>query len=329
METTFELTRWDEKPLGVAYRRWAIASTGLRHLFRTRLFRIILFLAWLAGTVTAIAGFLFSQSITTGGWLESFAANFGPRAEAVASTFTAMVLLFPDIVVHGLFSVLFFWFSNVALFLSLVALTVVVPHLIAHDRASSALTIYLSRPLTSLDYLIGKFGIVVGVLFAIWTGPLLLAWLLSVLFAPDSVFIAYSLVPLGRALLFNLIGLVVLAAIAFAISSFAKTSTRTILLWIGAWILVGMVANTPGVPDWFRHVSFSYGLEQTEYALFQLTDIATHAAAVVPMYGDRLSEVVEVFKEHVRVVPLGRSLGGLAVLVGLSSLVFFRRFRPE
>jgi hypothetical protein len=201
--------------------------------------------------------------------------------------------------------------------------------LITRDRASNAMTIYLSRPLTSFDYLIGKFGIVVGVLVVIWTGPLLIAWLLSVLFAPDSVFITYSLVPLGRALLYNLIGLIVLSSIAFGISSLAKSSAHTILLWIGAWILVGMVVEFPGLPDWFRYLSFSHGLEQTEIALFEVTEIATRAAAVIPVYGDDIAGGVEIFKEKVRPVPLGHSLAGLAALVVLSSLVFFRRFRPE
>jgi hypothetical protein len=129
--------------------------------------------------------------------------------------------------------------------------------------------------------------------------------------------------------LFNLIGLVVIASIAFAISSLARTTTRTILLWIGAWILVGMIADFPGMPGWFKQISFTYGLEQAEIAIFQITEIATRAAAVIPIYGDSVSQAVDVFKGQIRPVPLGRSLGGLAVLVGLSSLVFLRRFRPE
>lgn len=329
MEPAFELTRWDEKPLGIAHRRWAITSTGLRQLFRLRFFRILVYLAWLAGIVTATAGFLFSQSIATGGWLETTAATFGPRAEAIASAFTAMVLLYPDIVVHGLYSFLFLLLSRTTLFLSLVAMTIVVPRLVTRDRASNALTIYLSRPLTSFDYLIGKFGIVVGVLLVIWTGPLLLAWLLGVLFAPDTVFISHSMLPLGRALLFNLIGLVVIAAIAFCISSLAKTATRTVLMWIGAWILVGMIAQFPGIPGWFRHVSFTYGLEHAEIALFKLEEIVTRAAGVIPIYGDDVRRAVDIFNQHAQLPSLGSSLTGLAILVGLSSLIFFRRFRPE
>ena len=45
METSFDLSRWEEKPLGVAYRRWIIVSAGLRQVLRLRLFRVLLFMS--------------------------------------------------------------------------------------------------------------------------------------------------------------------------------------------------------------------------------------------------------------------------------------------
>ena len=75
METTFDLSRWQEKPQGVTYRRWVIVSTGLKQVLRLRLFRILVFLGAMAGVVIAVAGFVFSQSVSSGGWLESLAAN--------------------------------------------------------------------------------------------------------------------------------------------------------------------------------------------------------------------------------------------------------------
>src|SRR4051812_10091943 len=106
METTFDLCRWEEKPHGVGYRRWVVVSTGLRQLFRLRLFRILFVLAAIAGALIAIAGFVFSQSVSSGGWLESIAATFGPRAQAVVAAFNAIVLLYPDICIDGLFTVI-------------------------------------------------------------------------------------------------------------------------------------------------------------------------------------------------------------------------------
>ncbi len=329
MATMLEFTRWEEKPRGVGYRRWVITATGLRQVFRTRFFRLLLFLAWLLGAAQAAAGFLLSQSIAPGGWLEQLAANLGPRAEAVVSAFCAYVLLYPDIVVRGLYTALFWFQSDVGLGLSLVALTVIVPRLVTRDRASSALTIYLSRPLTSLDYLVGKFGIVMGVLLVVWTGPLLFGWLLSVLFASDTVFIIHSLDPLLRALLYNAIALAVLGPLALGISAVARSSLNTILLWIGVWIVLGFVAGIPFVPAVVRHASFRHNLDQVKEALFRLDTLLERAQVAMPFVGPPAGEGVHVFFEHLRPDNLTGVVVGLTALVGLSCLVFLRRLKPE
>ena len=143
MEPALDLRRWQEKPAGVAYRRWVIVSTGLRQLMRTRFFRILLFLAWTAGVLMAAAGFLFTQSLASGGWLESWATSLGPKPQAFVSAFCALVLLYPDICIGGLFTAVFWVQSLIGLWLCLIALSTVVPRLITQDRASNALTIYL------------------------------------------------------------------------------------------------------------------------------------------------------------------------------------------
>ena len=326
---TLDFTRWVEAPLGVAYRRWVITSTGLRQLFRTRFFRILLFLAWTAGVVMAAAGFLFSQSIASGGWIENFAANFGPRFQAVVSAFTAFVLLYPDIVVEGLFTLIFWAHSFLGLGLSLVALTVLVPRLVTRDRASNALTIYLARPLTSGDYLLGKFGIIVGVLLAVWTGPLLFGWLLSVLFAPDRIFIVHSLQPLLRALLFNGLSLVVLAAVAFGVSSLTKTSRATTFLWIGLWIVMGALADIPPMPTWVRHASFSHDLKVARDAVFALDEALLAAGQSLPFLNQQMAQGLQEASTRVQPQDLPHALTGLAVLIALSFLVFFRKLKPE
>jgi ABC-2 type transport system permease protein len=327
--TTLDFTRWAERPLGVAYRRWVITSTGLRQLFRARFFRVLLLLAWMMGVAVAATGFLFTQSIASGGWMESFAANFGPRPQAVVAAFTAFVLLYPEIVVDGFFTAAFWAQSFVGLGLSLVALTILVPRLITRDRASNALTIYLARPLTSFDYLLGKFGMVVGVLLAVWTGPLLFGWLLSVLFAPDRIFVLHSLAPLARALLFNAIGLVVLAAIAFGVSSLSKTSRAATFSWIGLWIVMGVLADIPAMPSWIRHASFSYDLRMTREAVFELDQALTRAGETLPLMNQRLADNLSEAGKQIRPRELRGVVVGLGALVALSSLVFFRRLRPE
>jgi hypothetical protein len=324
-----DLSRWPDKPNGLAYRRWVIVETGLRQLLRMRFFRLLLFSAWTAGIVVAAAGFLFSQSVASGGWIETWAAHLGPRAQAVSSAFCALVLMYPDICVSGLFTAVFWAHSYVGLGLSLLALTVVVPRLVARDRGSNALTIYLARPLTSADYLLGKLGIIVGILLLTWTGPLLLGWLLSVAFAPGHDFLVYSFAPLLRALLFNGLGLAVLAAVALGVSSLGRTTRNTILLWIGLWLVAGWIAQFPGVPDWLRYASFSFDLEQLRRVCFQLGDALAKAADVLPLTDRSLTQNLTHASQLAQATHTGGAFAGLAALVGLSCTLFFRRLRPE
>ena len=189
MEATIDLSRWSEKPRGVGYRRWTIVSTGLRQLFRLRLFRILIGLAWGSGILLAALGFLFSQTVATGGWLESLATSLGPRTQALSSVVAGLITMYPDICIGGWFALIFWLHSYIGLGLSLIAITAMVPRLITRDRATHALIVYLSRPLTSADYLLGKLGMIVGVLVVMWTGPLLFGWLLSVAVAPNRDFV--------------------------------------------------------------------------------------------------------------------------------------------
>ena len=329
METVLDLRRWKEKPAGVMYRRWVIVSTGLRQLMRTRFFQILLFLAWTAGVLIAAAGFIFTQSLTSGGWLESFATSLGPKPQAVVSAFCAMVLLYPDICIGGLFTTVFWAHSSVGLGLSLVALSVVVPRLIAQDRASNALTIYLSRPLTPFDYLLGKLGIIVGVLLLLWTGPLLFGWVLSMAFAPGSDFFVYSMGPLCRALLFNFIGLVTLASVALGVSSLGKTSRTVVPLWIAVWVVAGAIASIPTTPGFVRVASFSHDLTEVRKSIFRLDEVLKKAGETLPLSNRKMADSMVRVGEHEQSHSATGAYLGLAAIVTVSSVVFSRKLRPE
>lgn len=329
MEASLDLSRWRDAPRGVGYRRWTMVSTGLRHLFRLRLFKILLGLAWSGGIAVAALGFLFSQSVTTGGWVETGAAHLGPRAEAIASAVAALVLLYPDVCIGGWFTLLFWAHSFLGLTLSLVALTAMVPRLITRDRATNALTVYLSRPLTSSDYLLGKLGIIVGMLACMWTGPLLFGWLLSVVFAPNSDFIVYSFTPLSRALLFHAVGLVTLAAVALGVSAVSRTSRNTVILWLGLWLVLGAVTKPPGAPPWLRRASFSHNLGEVRQGIFQLDSALLTAAEDLPLFDQNFAQTLARAGHRAESPDFKSALVALAGFVALGAVVFFRRLRPE
>jgi ABC-type transport system involved in multi-copper enzyme maturation permease subunit len=329
MDENLDLSRWRERPRGVGYRRWVILSTGLRKLSRLWFFRVLFLMSWVVATFLALTGFLASQSVVEGGELDSLLSNFGPRGAAVASAIRAVVLLYPDVVMNTLFTTIFWLETNCALFISLLALTAMIPSLVTRDRASNALTVYLSRPLTSADYLLGKLGTIAGVLILLWTGPLLFTWLLSVLFASDHDFLVYSLSPLLRALLFNGIALVALSAIAMGVSALTRTARTTIVVWLGLWLVAGFVADIPHMPRWMQHVSFNYDLSQLRSQILGIGSALTEAGQKLPLINHRLSENLTEAGRRTTVTDAAGSLAGLIMLGALGALSLFRRFKPE
>jgi hypothetical protein len=329
VDSALDFTRWGGQPLGVNYRRWVITSNGLRQLFRMKFFRAMLIIAWFSGLLIAATGFVFSQTIAAGGWLETNAAEWGPRALAIVRGITALVLVYPDIVVQGVFTLIFWLHSYVGLFLSLIALTTIVPSLVAQDLRGNALTMYLSRPLTAFDYRIGKLGVVVGVLLAFWTGPLVFGWLLSLLVAPDRLFIVHSLAPMAHALIFNLVALVVLASLAFGVSSLSKSTHVTMLVWIGLWILAGSLARIPHAPGWLRHASFQYNLGQVQRELFAPGEALRRAADELPLLDRNATRFLSGASENVAPAHVPGAWIGLGVLSVAGASVFLRRLRPE
>ncbi len=329
MDSSLDLSRWREVPRGVAYRRWSIVSTGLRQLLRTRFFKTLLSAAWGGGFMIAVGGFVFSQSLADGGWLQNLATRMGPRAEAVFTVVTGLVAMFPDIVVHGVFTLIFWAHSFLGLWLSLLALTVVVPQLITRDRGSNALIVYLSRPLTSTDYLLGKLGIIVGVLALVWTGPLIFGWLLSMLFATDRDFIVYSFSPLLRALAFNGLSLVVLASLALGVSALGRNSRITTVVWMGLWLMMGVISTPPHAPDWFKRASFTHDLSEVRQEIFRLDSALSAAAAQLPLLDQRFVGNLAAAGKRAEATDFNGALLGLSIFVAASSFVFFRRLRPE
>jgi ABC-2 type transport system permease protein len=329
MENSLDLSRWKEQPRGVGYRRWVIVSAGMRQLLRSWIFRVIFIFAWLASLAMAVAGFVFSQSVSSGGWLETYAADFSPRVQAMVSALGALVLLYPEICVSALFTQVFWLQSFVGLGLSLIALTIIIPRLITRDRASHALTIYLSRPLTSADYLLGKLGIITGVLLLTWTGPLLLGWLLSMLFAPNREFFIYSLSPLLRALLFNGIALVALSAIALGVSAIGRSSRNAVLLWIGLWLIAGALASAPHTPVWIQRASFSQDLAQVRQTIFDLDHALGDLATKIPLFDRSFSDKLSSASKAAEAKDATGGLISLAVISALCSAIFLRKLRSE
>lgn len=322
--------RWQGTRRGVAARSWAITQTGLRQLMRYRFFKILLFLGWVGGFAVALLGFGLSQALSEGGLVAEFTSRAGPRAEAVMQAVSALLLIYPDLLITGTFKAIFWMHSELGMLLSLAAMALLVPQLITRDRASQALTIYLARPITSRDYLIGKLGIIVGVLLHLWTGPLVGGWLFAMAIAPDTLFITHSLKALGVALAFNAVALVVISALAFGVSAIAKTAARARMAWIGLWIVMGVIAGHGRVlPDWIRNLSFVHDLHIIRDEIFAMRDTLMDAASVVPILSDRLAANLTEVANQIQVSELTGVIVMLSLLVTGAVVLVRGRIKPE
>lgn len=327
---SIDYNRWEGERLGVGKRSWVITTAGLRQLWSYKFFKILLFIGWTGGMAVAAAGFLFAQTLAEGGWLADMAVKAGPRAEAIMQAVTALLLVFPDLLVTTAFKGIFWVHSELGLVLNLAAMALLVPQLITRDRASHALTIYLSRPLTARDYLMGKLGVIVGVLLLLWTGPLVCGWLLAMVLSPNGLFFSYSLDALGVALMFNLVSMVVIAAIALGVSALAKTAARARMAWIGLWIVLSAVAaHAKVLPGWVRHLSFVSDLRIVRDEIFGMQDAMMDAAEIVPMINPRLAGEISQAAAKLDTTEITGVAVMLTLMVGAALWMVRGRIKPE
>jgi ABC-2 type transport system permease protein len=124
--------------------------------------------------------------------------------------------------------------------------------LIANDLRTGAILVYLSRPLTRRDYVLGKLTVLLALNLSATLAPGMLLYVAALALAPET-FAAWSLlwIPpaiLAQSLLVSL-GAGLLALAVSSISRSARVAGLTfVLLWVGLGVLgplLGEVLNAP------------------------------------------------------------------------------------
>jgi len=138
---------------------WAVARRSLRTSLRSRWTKILFALGWIPAL--GACAFLYIQS--------GALAGFGPPG--------GRSFHFQPNQYHLLL--------NWSRFFLLVFAVAVGSGAIAEDRRHYAFELYFSRPLTSLEYVGGKFLALVGLLFAITGLPALFVWLFDASLVPE------------------------------------------------------------------------------------------------------------------------------------------------
>jgi len=156
--------------------------------------------------------------------------------------------------------------------------------LIANDLRTGAILIYLSRPLTRRDYVLGKLGVLLALNFGVTLGPALLLYGIGIAVAPevfvraDRAWIAPAIV-LHSAVIAGVLGLVALAA-----SSLSRSAR---IAGLGFFGLVAGLETARGILGAMSHrseahvLSLQHDLRMLGNALF---GIAERGGSVPTLY---------------------------------------------
>jgi ABC-2 type transport system permease protein len=189
----------ERAPHGRAW--WVIARSQIMTALQHRPFRFLLIAAWAPFIVRAVQIYVASTNL--------------PVAEFIATT----PELFRD------------FLSQQRLFVFMV--TIGQAGLIADDRRTNALQLYLSKPLTRVEYILGKLVPPLAYVLFVTLVPALLLLLLQIIFAGSLSFLRSNLFLLPAITLFSLIQALLSAFVILALSSLTKSRRFVSIMYAG------------------------------------------------------------------------------------------------
>ncbi len=249
-----------------------IALTGIRTALSKKLFLGVMLFAWAQFVVRAVIFYL--------------SANF-PNLEILA----------PSVATFRQF------FELQELFV-LIVTVYIGSGLIANDRRSNALQIYLSKPLTRAEYVAGKLGILLFFLLMVTLLPAMALLLVQMMFSGSLTFVRENLFLIPAITLYALVEVLLASFTMLALSSLSTSARFTAILYFGVVVFSGAVFTIlRGITgsSAFAWLSFRANLEQVGDVVFRLQ----------PRFD----------------APWLLSVLVIAALVGLSVLVLERRVR--
>jgi ABC-2 type transport system permease protein len=258
------------RPIGTAW--WVIARQQIRTILSQKRFIALLLASWVPFVGRVVQIYL--------------AAN----VQQLSSYLATNPKLFRD----------FLGFQSVFVFLLIVGAS----GAIADDRRANALQVYLSKPLTRIEYIAGKLFAPIAFVLSITLVPALLLLLVHVAFAGSLTFVIQNLFLLPAIVLYSLTVALGGTFMMVALSSLSKSRRFTALTF------TGLVFFTTAMYQALQRITGS-----RLWALLSPRDMLSvigDAAFRIP--GDRA-------------LPVWAALLGVMAIIGLSILVLERRIR--
>ncbi|OLC81056.1 MAG: hypothetical protein AUH72_10420 [Acidobacteria bacterium 13_1_40CM_4_65_8] len=225
-------------PLGQGWT--VIARAGIRSMFAKRAFLGLLLLAWFPFFVRAVQ-FYAAANLPQAAMLAPSADTFRQFLDQQA-TFVFFVTVY------------------------------VGAGLIANDRRANALQIYLSKPLTRVEYVFGKLAILATFLLLVTWVPAILLLVVQMSFAGNFTFLRNNLFLFPAITVFTFVEVLLVAMTMLALSSLSNSSRYVGILYAGViffssaiyGVLYAVTRSTQ-----FSWISFPANLEQIGNVIFR------------------------------------------------------------
>jgi len=176
--------------------------------------------------------------------------------------------------------------------------------LVANDKRANALQIYLSKPLSRTEYIVGKLVILVAFLLLVTWVPAILLLVLQVAFSGSFSFVRQNLYLFPAVTIFAFLQVMLAAFTVLALSSLSKSSRYVAILYAGAY--------------WFSHAVF--GL------IYAITGSTRLSWLSLPGNLNQVGDII--FRLQARYsTPAAVSFLAVAVIIALSIWVLERRVR--
>ena len=282
----------------VGYRGWdgtlqngtaagVIAGTGIRLAWKSRWLRRVVLFAWSPALMFAGGFFAFEQAIEGGSVAAGREAarrldGFGMVGQLVATSLGG-TLDDPEAARRIVWSRLLLAFMRApqAVLLAVVV-GLVAPRLIAGDLRARAWLVYFTRPVSRLEYILGKVGVLATIVGVITLVPAVSLWLVGVLVSPSlSVALATWDLPLrviGAAAAVT----VPTVLLALAYSSMTAESRIATFAWFATWVACWVAHGALTGAD------LAAATRPGGAAAFESDPFADDAAAFVPRRSHRL-----------------------------------------
>jgi ABC-2 type transport system permease protein len=180
---------------------WVIARAAILQRLRERLFLALLLFAWAPFIVRAVQVYV-SSNFAQAGFLAPTAETFREFLDQ-QSLFVFIVTIY------------------------------VGAGLIADDRRANALQIYLSKPLTRVEYITGKLVALLVFLLGVTLVPALMLLLVQMMFAGSAAFLLANLFLFPAITLFSLIQVLLSAFAMLALSALSKSRRFVAMMYAG------------------------------------------------------------------------------------------------